>query len=143
MNYNKKNQRYTVTGRFQIFEGKENVDYCRVVFHDTGYIDNIRAELVKSNDFEDSSLVEEIFAEPSLVTADFQPDLPLKPEHTDDSTEDALTPEKIIATNPKGDDIEVEDLVAFCEENKLDFDAVQTVIEGKQKTHRKWRFSKA
>jgi hypothetical protein len=52
---------------------------------------------------------------------------------------------EIIATNPKGEDITVNsaDLETFCADNKLDIEVVQAVLEGKQKTHRKWRFAKA
>ncbi|KEK23917.1 hypothetical protein [Bacillus gaemokensis] len=48
-----------------------------------------------------------------------------------------------IATSPKGKEIKVTDLEAFCKVNKLDLEAVQSVLEGKQKTHRKWRFTQA
>lgn len=52
---------------------------------------------------------------------------------------------EVIATNPKGKDITVDskELESFCEDNKLDYEVVQSVLEGKQKTHRKWRFRNA
>lgn len=58
--------------------------------------------------------------------------------------ESILNP-KVIATNPKGKDLSVamDELESFCEKNKLEYDAVIQVIEGHQKTHRKWRFKKA
>lgn len=50
----------------------------------------------------------------------------------------------VVATNPKGKELIVamDELEGFCEKNKLDYDAVIQVIEGHQKTHRKWRFVK-
>ncbi|WP_151035719.1 hypothetical protein [Bacillus wiedmannii] len=51
----------------------------------------------------------------------------------------------IIATNPKGKEVTVNslDLDAFCSKNNLDVEGVQAVIDGAQKTHKKWRFTKA
>lgn len=51
----------------------------------------------------------------------------------------------IITTNPKGKEVTVNslDLDAFCSKNKLDIEGVQSVIDGAQKTHKKWRFAKA
>ncbi|MGP0689789.1 hypothetical protein ACW5UC_24905 [Priestia aryabhattai] len=50
---------------------------------------------------------------------------------------------KYIATNPKGEDIEVYNLESFVAENGLDMEAVQSVLNGEQKTHKKWRFARA
>ncbi|PFA76839.1 hypothetical protein CN406_17445 [Bacillus cereus] len=51
----------------------------------------------------------------------------------------------IIATNPKGKEVTVNslELDAFCTKNNLDVEGVQSVIDGAQKTHKKWRFAKA
>ncbi|MCM0006137.1 hypothetical protein [Bacillus paranthracis] len=53
---------------------------------------------------------------------------------------------KIIATNPKGKEFVVDsflELNEFCSKNNLDVEGVQAVIDGAQKTHKKWRFAKA
>ncbi|WP_142311827.1 hypothetical protein [Bacillus thuringiensis] len=47
------------------------------------------------------------------------------------------------ATSPKGKEIKVTDLEAFCKVHNLDLEAVQAVLEGEQKTHKRWRFTKA
>lgn len=49
---------------------------------------------------------------------------------------------KIKAINPDNEEIEVEveDLEAFAVENELDYEAIKAVLEGSQKTHKKWRF---
>jgi hypothetical protein len=52
---------------------------------------------------------------------------------------------KVVATNPKGKDLIVamDELEGFCDKNKLDYDVVISVLEGHQKTHKKWRFKRA
>lgn len=57
--------------------------------------------------------------------------------------ENDSTPSKVlIATNPDGEDAEVEhSLIAeFCEYHSLDIEAVEACLAGTQKTHKKWRF---
>jgi hypothetical protein len=163
--YNKLNQKYEILGRFFI-TGKE---YCRVKFTTTKHEDVVPADRISNGDFEDTSIAtpkstkkdQEVFKnleerleqsdskiEPSAeiskseskvsVTAE---SISLKVSQDDFTEEDKVS--KIIATSPKGEDVEVEDLEAFCEENKLDIEVVNAVLEGNQKTHRKWRFTKA
>lgn len=45
-----------------------------------------------------------------------------------------------IATNPKGEEIRVRDLEVLAISHNLDLEAIQDVLAGKQKTHKKWRF---
>lgn len=193
MQYNKKNQPFTIVGRFQLEDSEGVKEYCRVRFHNTKKEQVVLNKLVKTGDFEDQSLVAETSVEGGFIKTDVvvpvnidggdinvpifntstmsQPskeEIKVSLEALDavvDMTEITEVPPveiptgefkplgileeltvvefKIIATNPKGEDIQVDDLKAFCEENGLDLEAVEAVLEGKQKTHRKWRFTKA
>lgn len=58
-------------------------------------------------------------------------------------TEPYIVKPVAIATSPSGEDIEVFNLELFCTEHNLELEAVQLILEGKQKTHRKWRFTQA
>lgn len=155
MNYNKKKQPFTVLGRFTILESeKGDVEYCRIKFHNTGHVAVIPAGVVKSNDFEDESLINE--EEAVTVTTEFEPEMHAEPATLenkvvqDDITsiqpdhEESLKSEvKIIATNPDGEEIQVEDLEAFVAEHDFDMEAVEACLAGEQKTHKKWRFATA
>lgn len=186
MKYNKKNQPFTILGRFRIYEAeaKGEVEYCRIQFHNTGYVANIRAGLVKENDFEDESVVieesiieenessiemkvsktdedvkvestvtitpEEINIDATEVSVESVP-VVQDVEITDNHSEPVIiveptvieTPEvKITAIDPDGEEFSVEDLEAFVAEHDLDMEAVEACLEGKQKTHKKWRFTR-
>jgi hypothetical protein len=162
--YNKLNQKYEILGRFFI-TGKE---YCRVKFTTTKHEDVVPADRINNGDFEDTSIVSPVFnKEIKKEVVEKINSAPLSEIVIDDSInldkgevyestaitagtisasqlEDDSEPvdSKIIATSHKGEEIEVEDLEAFCEENKLDIEVVNAVLEGKQKTHRKWRFTR-
>lgn len=149
---NKKNQHYDVLGRFRVNTGQGEVEFCRVKFMATQHEDVIPATKVKTGDFEDVSIV----AKPTPV----KPVVAIKPvediTHTDKSNPNEFEVDEstilvlpagfdIIATNPKGKEVTVNslELDAFCSKNKLDIEGVQSVIDGAQKTHKKWRFAKA
>lgn len=163
--YNKYNQRYDVLGRFFI-SGKE---YCRVKFLVTKHEQIVSAEAVKSGNFTDDSIIVKPVSQPIVKTDEatqkaleeairtgiekldevtgltfIEPVPPVQVTTEELNPVGLDLPYIIMATNPKGEDIAIQSdkLEAFCEENKLDFEAVQAVLEGKQKTHRKWRFVK-
>jgi hypothetical protein len=133
LEYNKKNQPYDILDRFHITENNVEVEYCRVKFAYTKHIQIVKADLVKTGDFEDHSLLKEPVEDETTVIklADIE-EIEEVEEHSIDR--------KIIATNPKGKEVEVENLEQFCEDNKLDIEVVKAVLEGKQKTHRKFKF---
>lgn len=130
MRYNKKNQPFTIIGRFRILESDGEKEYCRIKFHSTGNVGIIPSELVKTLDFED----------PSLITSHIE-----EPEYEVPEVIEEVAPAKpiVIATDKDGKKHEVEDIEAFAIKNKLDLEAIEAVLEGKQKTHRKWRFRRA
>jgi hypothetical protein len=177
LKYNKKNQPFDIIGRFRILEEEGYVEYCRVRFFNTRKVQIVRAGLIATGDFEDSSLAEKwevsesdvttgggtlvtgtITAKHIIDTINESPEV-VKEEATEieleETTEEPEDKEvealvetddfavKYIATNPKGEDIEVYDLVSFVAENGLDMEAVQAVLNGEQKTHKKWRFARA
>ncbi|MEX3625152.1 hypothetical protein [Viridibacillus arvi] len=145
MNYNKKQQPFTIIGRFRIFEEGRLVDYCRIKFHNTGFVTNIQNGTVKDLDFEDTSIVEqETIQTPVKEKQEIILDVTVPAEEFVESSETAVeaTPKPTIkAISPDGEEIIVEDLEAFVAEYKLDMEAVESVLAGKQKTHRKWRFT--
>lgn len=145
MNYNKKKQPFTVVERFRITEERGLVEYCRVKFHATGHVVVIPNGVVMSLDFEDTSLLEEEtevveVLEPIVPEIKEEEELPVV---QDDIT--SITPDEetlaIVATNPDGEEILVEDLEAFAIEYDLEIEAIESCLKGKQKTHKKWRFS--
>ncbi|PGO29186.1 hypothetical protein CN984_12125 [Bacillus cereus] len=166
---NKKSQHYDVLGRFRVNTGQGEVEFCRVKFMATKHEDVIPATKVKTGDFEDISIVvrptpvkpivvksvteeekaklvkafeESIAKEPVGITVATAP----SEFEVDESTILVLPAGfEIIATNPKGKEITVNslDLDTFCAKNNLDVEGVQSVIDGAQKTHKKWRFAKA
>lgn len=164
---NKKNQHYDVLGRFRVNTGRGEMEFCRVKFMATKHEDVIPATKVETGDFEDTSIavrptpVKPVTIEERIAKAESK----ITPTATQIATkvtaveyaqkefegfieenvkmdEPVIKSFDIIATNPKGEEITVNSigLDAFCSENKLDLEGVQSVIEGKQKTHRKWRF---
>lgn len=189
MKYNKKNQPFDIIGRFRILEEEGYVEYCRVRFFNTRKVQIVRAGLIATGDFEDSSLEvlepagKTILGGNTIVTGTVEAKHPLILDDKDIVTAINESPEtvgepaeeidlsgkvevkevaeepkeeeaealvetddfavKYIATNPKGEDIEVYDLVSFVAENGLDMEAVQAVLNGEQKTHKKWRFARA
>lgn len=169
MNYNKKGQPYVIESRFRLTELEGEVEYCRVRFLQTGHTSAVPSKFVKTGDFEDSSIAsfkeflkEEsmiailpVNSEPRITTSLVHRGEPAKPvtlELKTDNLSNAVTlvdnnvikPQKFIATaiSPKGKEIKVTDLEAFCKVHKLDLEAVQAVLEGEQKTHKRWRFTR-
>ncbi|HDR7263638.1 hypothetical protein [Bacillus sp. CH_203] len=165
MNYNKKGQPYVIEGRFRLTELEGEVEYCRVRFLQTGYTLAVPSKFVKTGDFEDSSVVHEFLEEenitlvipttPKPVTLVHRGEAPepktleLKTDNLSNAVtlvdNNVIKPQKLIAiaTSPKGRETKVTDLEAFCKAHKLDLEAVQAVLEGEQKTHKRWRFTKA
>ncbi|MGH0831212.1 hypothetical protein ACQVTX_23340 [Bacillus pretiosus] len=163
---NKKNQHYDVLGRFRVNTGQGEVEFCRVKFMATQHEDVIPATKVKTGDFEDVSIVAkptpvkpivverlkeedkarlvEAFEEAKKHPVDIVP-VPNEFEVEESTTIVIPAGFDIIATNPKGKEVTVNslELDAFCSKNKLDIEGVQSVIDGAQKTHKKWRFAKA
>lgn len=187
MKYNKKNQPFTILGRFRILEENGVVEYCRIQFHNTGHVTNIPAGRVSDNDFEDESiksktLEERVNEAESKITV--TPDIieTVVSNHESDSTvtqtateitlnagsidikgggddysevvsepveeeavivTDDFNPEPLfIATDPDGKELSVViSMEEFCKLHDLDPEAVQACLDGKQKTHRKWRFA--
>lgn len=163
---NKKSQHYDVLGRFRVNTGQGEVEFCRVKFMATKHEDVIPATKVKTGDFEDVTVVlKPTPVKPIVVAKVTEEDKAKLLEAIEESKKQPVeitpipnefeveestilvlpTGFDIIATNPKGEEITVNSLGldVFCSENKLDIEMVQAVIEGKQKTHRKWRFIKA
>ncbi|WP_410988647.1 hypothetical protein [Bacillus cereus] len=170
MNYNKKGQPYVIESRFRLTELEGEVEYCRVRFLQTGYTSAIPSKFVKTGDFEDSSIAsfKEFLKEESMIAvlpANSEPrittslvhkgeapkpkTLELKTDNLSNSVtlvDNNVIKQKefvAIATSPKGKEIKVTDLVTFCKAHNLDLEAVQAVLEGEQKTHKRWRFTKA
>lgn len=139
MNYNKREQPYEILDRFHLDKSEGLVEYCRVKFLSTKHEQIVRNEKVAKGDFEDASLVNKIKQKLNVVEP--KPTIEDLPEGFPVDEELEPEPEQtVIAINPQGEEIVVEDLEVFCVQNELDPEAVQAVIEGKQKTHRKWRF---
>jgi hypothetical protein len=193
LKYNNKKQPFDIVGRFRILEEEGYVEYCRVRFFNTRKEQVVRAGLIATGEFEDTSLVVEgslkgadeyteaktatwtvpegtvslseggviqtatIEAEHIIDAINESPetvgepageiDLSGKVEVAEEPAEALVDTDdfnvKYIATNPKGEDIEVYNLESFVAENGLDMEAVQAVLNGSQKTHRKWRFARA
>lgn len=146
MEYNKKNQAFTKEGFFRIKEVEGIVEYCRVKFFETGNQLVFPHNVVKSLDFEDIIVVEEEIHRKAQIEITNEDDLKLEisePQSATEPTVVVIVTPKIIATNPKGDEVViiVSELEAFCDENDLDLEAVQSVLDGKQKTHKKWKFT--
>lgn len=84
------------------------------------------------------------FASPVSEIGDSTTGIEIKVDKVDFSQEE---PEAVeyIATSPKGKETRVkeEDLEEFVSKRNLDLDAVHAVINGEQKTHKRWRFTKA
>jgi hypothetical protein len=161
---NKYGQGFDIIGRFstQDTEGA-TIQYCRVKFVRTGFETVFRNDIIQSLDFEDISLLNiegSVQAESVLVLKTSEEDgkaiieaiantqevgtitVPISFEATEVP---APTPSEIVAINPKGDHIDVIELELedFCIENNLELEGVQAVLEGKQKTHKRWRFARA
>lgn len=124
MKYNKFGQPYERLNIFRVRDNKGVKEYCRVKFFQTKNVQVVLLEDEKEGNFTDSSLEE------ASQT---------KEESSKEGNEENVTP-KIIAITQKGDEIPVEDLESFCNENELDINAVQAILDGKQKTHKKYTF---
>lgn len=163
---NKKNQHYDVLGRFRVNTGQGEVELCRVKFMATKHEDVIPATKVKLGDFEDVSIVvKPTPVKPILVAKTTEEDKariieafeeakkqpvviePVTNEFEVDESTILVLPAgfDIIATSPKGKEVTVNslELESFCSYQNLDLEMVQAVIEGNQKTHKRWRFAKA
>lgn len=152
MKINKKGQSFDIIHRFQLQneEGKV-VPYCRVKFYQTGHEAVFTNSVIESLDFKDPSLKYETTPVVEVVESKPEPKpeqesktvlvMPVVEEVAEEIVEDKKT--VIMAHSPKGEDIEVTDLEAFVAEHELDMEAVENVIEGKQRTHKKWGFTRA
>lgn len=187
MKYNHKEQPYEIVGRFSIFNGKEEVEYCRVRFALTGCEQAVTCENEKSGRFEDLSLLlkeeSKIIINPETITSTVtsttlddiscnlgslkggvstsestvvvseseislsapevkEPNLEVNTDELD-ASEHIVEEEKtraIMATDPEGKEVTVDDLEAFVAEHGLDMEAVEACLDGKQKTHKKFKF---
>lgn len=169
MIYNKKKQPYNILERFRITEENGTKEYCRVKFVMTGNEQVLPHEVVWRGDFEDK--VEPLVKDPvvespitKIEKASEQIALKATKEDLDklsgrvEKAESSITVQAgqiatkvtkteyepvAIATSPQGEEIKVYSLKSFAEEHDLDVEAVQAVLDGEQKTHKKWRFVKA
>lgn len=163
MRYNKKQQPFEILGRFRILEKEGEVEYCRIKFHNTGHEANIPNGLVKTENFEDMSILEKedikveethletiVIKDDASSMTDIVSKINMSPSNiVIDANEISLngivvaSPPTIIATNPDGEEISIlTSIEDFCELYKLDVEAVELVLAGKQKTHKKWRFTR-
>lgn len=169
LKYNKKNQPYSILGRFRITDINDKVvEHCRVRFFNTKHEQVVKTDDIKTGKFEDLSLVTELVLpklseednkkliesiknEPPVVITEPMEFTVVQDDITSINGEPVeIQPEeevvlvmpqlKIVAINPKGKEIEIEDLESFCAENKLNIEMVRNVLEGKQKSHKKWGF---
>ena len=135
--------------------------YSKVRFAITRHEDIFPLEQVKSGDFEDLSLLEhnkagqpktseedmkalrKAIAEGNITT--ISPISDSIPTKHDDTEYETVKPSYIFVTDPAGNKTKIKESVLeqFCKNEGLDIEAVKSVIDGKQKTHRKWRFRKA
>lgn len=132
--FNNKQQKYDILKLFSVGEQQ----FARVRFATSRHEDNIPLDTVKSGDFEDLSIIAPKTSEEDVEA--------IAMAVADGEIEVVETIENIIiATNGKGKEFAVTEssLEEFCSANGLDIEAVQAVIEGKQKSHRKWRFKLA
>ncbi len=129
--YNNLGQPYTILSRFRVKKGEEYVEYCRVKFFNTSSQQVVESSLVKTGEFGDESL--------DWVEVLFNDDREAKIE--DEEVVAELT--KYIVTNADDEEFEVTDLDEFCKENNLLLESIEAILEGKQKTHRKWTIRKA
>ena len=109
--------------------------YHRVKFLHSRHEQVVTHAQLKSGDFVDESLanLDEQVVEPKKL------DAPQKPIATSKKVE---IEKPIVAIDPKGDKMVVPtaNLEQFCKNNELDVEIVKTVLEGKQKTHKRWKF---
>lgn len=134
MTYNKKNQPYMRISIFALDEEEGQVEYARVRFFNTNHTQVVKLEDEKAGSFEDESLIiDEVEFIPEAVINLTEPTIVVKEEEPVEKI--------IIATDKKKVEHTVANLESFCTDNKLDIEAVQLCIEGKQKSHRGWRFS--
>lgn len=161
MFYNNKNQPFTIENRFTLTVEGETVHYCRVKFYNTKKVQVILAKQFDTGEFEDESLIVQEDVIESTVETELEEDI----EVVDTPVETEVQPpidnpivvqddiasigepvvQMIIVTKPNGKEtkINMNELETFCNNNKLELEAVQSVLEGKQKTHRKFRFKLA
>lgn len=158
--FNKKMQKYDVLGRFRINTGNGEVDFARVKFMMTKHEQIVPAVKLATGDFEDESIVTEPTpVKPVVINKKEESKVYITEESVEEVKKEienfesvketpveVPTPTSfdIIATNPKGKEITINslELEKFCADNKLDLEAVNAVINGEQKTHRKWKFEK-
>jgi len=149
---NKRGQSFDIINRFQLQdEDGKVVPYCRVKFYQTGHEAVFKNSVIESLNFEDPSLKYENAPVVEVVEPTPEPEpeqesktvlvMPVVEEVAEEVVEDKKP--VIMAHSPKGEDIEVTDLEEFVAEHDLDMEAVESVLEGKQKTHKKWGFTRA
>lgn len=134
--YNIQSQPYSVVSRFTIQEEGTSVGYARIKFLHTGHEQVVSQSQLLKGDFVDESLLEESSEQ---VVEPKKLDAPQKPIATSKKVE---IEKPIVAIDPKGDKMVVPtaNLEQFCKNNELDVEIVKTVLEGKQKTHKRWKF---
>ncbi len=126
LKYNKSNQAYMVIGNFSLKSNTGIDNYVRVKFTTTGHEQIVKEDLEDLGQFEDESLF-------------------LQDEHKEVESFKIATLDTIItaiAPNNKEYDVHSGELEDFSIDHKLDFNAVQSVVSGQQKTHRRWQFVK-
>ena len=144
MNYNKKGQSYVIDDRFRLTESEGVVEYCRVRFLQTGNTQVIPHKVVETGEFEDSLITHEFLQEENMTFIIPVKTKPVTVKFENNSVTQTVPKEFVaIATSPKGKEIKVTDLEVFCKTHNLDLEAVQAVLEGEQKTHKRWRFTRA
>lgn len=125
LKYNNSNQAYIVIGNFSLKSNDIIENYVRVRFTKTGHEQVVKRDLENLGQFEDDSLTKD----------------------DGDSVDNGFKIQKletITAINPNGKEVSMpmEELEDFSLNNNLDFEAVQMVVNGHQKTHRRWKFVK-
>lgn len=122
MKYNNYNEAYTIMGYFSIGEAH----YTRVRFMEDGSEEVFLTEVVKSGDFHSLSYSQAIVKEQN------------------ESAVESVEEYTIKAFSPKGKTMIIKqcDLESFAKTYKLDVEAINSCVNGEQKTHRKWTFSK-
>lgn len=139
MTYNKKNQPYMRLGTFALDEVEGRVEYARVRFFNTNHVQVVRLQDEMLGRFEDESLIKEETEKefiPEAVITLTEPTIAVKVSEEQPVEEKTF----MIATDKKKVEYTITDLESFCKDKKLDIEAVKLCLEGKQKSHRGWRF---
>ncbi|MDY7043718.1 hypothetical protein RVS70_05815 [Virgibacillus sp. M23] len=154
MKLNNNNQPFEELGRFWILENKGEVEYVRVRFINTRHIQIVNNELIKSGDFEDLSIAtkmnnesiisvnsEEIQIDNGDIEDQSEPDSLDESNNSESSVSEANESPVFTAINTSTNDSQTfTDIQLFARENDLNPESIQLVLNGKQKTHKGWRF---